>query len=286
MFRGKFILILARICGVSAALMLALCACNLPKNEANKVQAGNGATDPAPAIIRTVPGAAPTAVESGQLVKVTMYMNGAAAAFTSQVVAAVPASAGGPYWEVMPQYQLLTLTDYAISKHLMKAQIFIYPAGELAPANEGAGQIATDLQTLLQNQQAGRNMPFLPLFNATQVMHAQVKYLDFKNGKGVRYLTQFNQGVMPINNHELIYTFQGLSRDSKYYVAAVLPVNLTGLPADEKVNVADSPEMGSHFPKYVEDVVNKLNQQSADAFNPGLDKLDRMIQSMEIKQGR
>jgi hypothetical protein len=135
--------------------------------------------------------------------------------FTSQI-AAVPASASGPYWEAMPQYNLLTLTGYPITNHLMKPQIFIYPVNDLAAANEGAGQIAANLQTLLQNHQAGKNLPFLPLFNASQVMHARMAYQDFKNGKGVRFLTQFDQAPLPINNHEPIYTYQGITSDGKF----------------------------------------------------------------------
>ena len=63
-------------------------------------------------------------------------------------------------------------------------------------------------------------------------MHVQVQYLDFKSGTGVRFLTQFNNGMAPVNNHDLIYTFQGLTSDGKYYIAAVLPVTHPDLPAN------------------------------------------------------
>ena len=79
------------------------------------------------------------------------------------------------------------------------------PGRKLAAANENMGKIAADLQTLLQTQQAGETLPFLPLLNEVQAMHAQVQYLDFSNGKGIRYLTQFNQGPVPVNNNQLIH---------------------------------------------------------------------------------
>ena len=85
----------------------------------------------------------------------------------------------------------MTLQGYPVSDHSMQPQIFIYPAGDLAPANETAGKMAAGLQALLQTRQAGDELPFLPLINAKQVMHPQVQYLDFKNGNGVRFLTQF-----------------------------------------------------------------------------------------------
>ena len=127
-------------------------------------------------------------------------------------------------------------------------------------------------------------MPYLPLYNAAQVMHAQVQYIDFKNGVGVRYLTQFDQAILPINNHELHYTFQGLTADGKYYVAAVLPVNLPVLPEDESVDLNNPPQnFVEDFPKYLSDTVAMLNGQSPGAFTPDLSQLDAMIESIEIK---
>jgi hypothetical protein len=240
---------------------------------------------------QTIPSAAETAApaqtaspaETGQMGAVTVDASGVAQTVTSQVVAAVPASDDGPWWEAMPQYTLLTLEGYPITNHLLTPQIFVYPAQDLPAANENAGQIVADLQALLQNPQDGQLMPFLPLYNAAQVMHAQVKSLDFKNGKGVRYLTQFDQAMLPINNHELIYTYQGLTSDGKYYVAAVLPVNLAGLPANENDLDNLPAEFTSDFPKYLSNTVSLLDQQSPASFTPDLNKLDTMMGSLDIK---
>ena len=125
-------------------------------------------------------------------------------------------------------------------------------------------------------------MPFLPLFNAQQVMHAQVQYLDFKNGNGVRFLTQFDQAPLPINNFELIYTFQGLTRDGKYYIAAVLPVTHPDLPANNQVAAQQASELND-FPAYLAKTVTWLDQQPAGSFTPDLAKLDALIQSIEVK---
>jgi hypothetical protein len=214
---------------------------------------------------------------------VTLDAGGAAQTISSQVVAALQSGEGGPWWGPMPQHTLLTLEGYPITNHLMKAQIFVYPAEELPAANEQAGKIAADLQALLQGGQAGQALPFLPLYNAAQVMHAQVKDLDFKNGRGVRFLTQYDQAFLPINNHELIYTYQGLTGDGRYYVAAVLPVNLAGLPANEN-DLEDLPaEFASDFPQYLSATAGMLDQQPPAAFTPGLSELDAMMESLEIQ---
>jgi hypothetical protein len=206
-----------------------------------------------------------------------------ATGFQTETVAAVPAGDNAPYWEVLPEYTRGTLQGYPIRDHLMQPQIFIYPANALGKVNEGAGTIVASLQTLLQSPQEVTPMPFLPLFNAMQVMHTHVQFLDFKNGQGLRYLTEFDQGMTPINNYELFYTYQGLTSDGKYYVAAVLPVNHTSLPPDGEVTGKEPPEFTSDFPTYLANVVKTLNPQAAQTFTPDLTQLDAMMSSLEIK---
>jgi hypothetical protein len=206
-----------------------------------------------------------------------------ATGFQTETVAAAPASSDAPYWEVLPEYTRVTLQGYPISDHLMQPQIFVYPVEDLTKVNEGAGQIVASLQALLESPQEIPNMPFLPLFNAAQVMHAQIQYLDFANGKGLRYLTEFSQGIVPINNNELIYTYQGLTNDGKYYVAAVLPVNHPSLPADGQVTGKEPPEFTSDFAAYLANVAKALNAQAANTFTPDLTQLDAMMSSLEIK---
>jgi hypothetical protein len=201
----------------------------------------------------------------------------------TETVPGQSASDNGPYWDLLPEYTRVTLQGYPIKNHILKAQIFIYPLKDLGTVNEGAGKIAAALQALLKSPQEIANMPFMPLFNASQVLHVHVKYLDFKSGQGVRFLTQFDQAFIPINNSELFYTYQGLSRDGKYYVAAVLPVNHPDLPADGKVTGNEPPEFTSDFPAYLANRVKTLNTQADNTFTPDLTQLDAMLSSLEIK---
>jgi len=205
-----------------------------------------------------------------------------ATGFQTETVAALSPGEEAPYWEVLPEYIRITLQGYPIRDHLMQPQIFIYPVAELGAVNEGAGKIAASLETLLQSPREITPMPFLPLFNAAQVLHTHLQYLDFKDGQGLRYLAHFSQGIVPVNNFELIYTYQGLTSDGKYYVAAVLPVNHSGLPADGSVTGDEPPEFTSDFPAYLQNVANTLNTQSADTFTPDLTQLDAMLSSLEI----
>lgn len=265
-----------RISSAVLALMLLLSACNVTSNTPTLEPT---ATLPEP--VGAVSTATPAGSEGQNGPQVTVDVSGVAQDVVSQVIPAVPPSADGPWWAMMPQYTLLTLQGYPLSGTLMQPQIFVYRVNDLGD-NEVAMQVAESLQTLLQGQQEGQVMPYLPPYNAAQVMHAQVKYLDFKNGTGVRYLTQFDQAVLPINNHELHYTYQGLTNDGKYYVAAVLPVNLPSLPVDEIVT--ENPEgFITNFPQYLQNTVIMLNQQPASAFTPDLSQLDALVQSIEVK---
>jgi hypothetical protein len=93
----------------------------------------------------------------------------------------------------------------------------------------------------------------------------------------------FSQGLVPINNNELIYTYQGLTSDRRYYVAAVLPVTHPSLPADGKVSGNEPPEFTSNFTAYLANTFASLNTQAAETFTPNLTQLDAMMSSLEIK---
>ncbi|MEJ2010890.1 MAG: hypothetical protein P8X64_01550 [Anaerolineales bacterium] len=233
------------------------------------------ATQP-PAATQAVPATEPSSTTMGML---ALDYAALAQDVTVETVPAQPASPDAPYWATGPEYRLLTFQGYPVANSLHKPQIFVYPVADMASANEGMAGIAADLQTLLQTRDPGENLPFLPLFNAAQVMHAQVQFLDFKNGTGVRYLTQYDQAPLPINNYELIYTFQGLTSDGSYYVAAVLPVTHPDLPSSDAVN----PDLVDDFQDYLARTVEMLNGQPADSFVPDLNTFDAVIRSMEVK---
>ena len=258
---------------VSLSLSVLASACSLAANQ------------PAPAAepSASVPEAAePTPDTSGQSGGgVSVDVSGVAQGYSSQVVAAVPISTDRPLWDMLPEHIVLTLEGYPVQDHLMKPQIFLYPVQEMS-SYQNVAHFAADLGALLQSQHLGQNLPYLPLYNAGQVMHAQVKFMDFQSGSGVRYLTQFDQALLPINNNELLYTFQGLTSDGRFYVAAVLPVNLPGLSADATVSDALPPEFFSNFPQYLANIVATLNQTAGSLYSPDLNALDALVQSIQV----
>ena len=80
------------------------------------------------------------------------------------------------------------------------------------------------LKTMLSTKPAtlDQAVPVFPPYNAEQVLQPQIKYLKFKDGEGVRFVTFYAQNIAPVTNDGLFYTFQGLSTDGKKYVTAFL----------------------------------------------------------------
>src|SRR6266576_4333645 len=56
-------------------------------------------------------------------------------------------------------------------------------------------------------------IPVLPWIDAVQAFRSHVKYIEFTNGKGILFLTQYNIEPSIINNDGLAYIFQGLTDD-------------------------------------------------------------------------
>jgi hypothetical protein len=214
---------------------------------------------------------------------ITIGLNSITSGFRTELVPAVSANQDAPYWEVLPAYTRISLMDYPVSGSTIMPQIFVYPVNDLISVNQNTDGIIASLQTLIQSPQELPVMPFLPVTGDIQMMHPHIQYLDFKNGQGLRYLTEYGNGISPINNAGLMYTYQGITSDGKYYVAAVLPVNHPRLPADATVTGNEPADFRGNYSKYKADTAQFLNVQNPDTFSPDLTHLDAMMSSLEVR---
>jgi len=165
--------------------------------------------------------------------------------------------------------------------------IRIYPTADLNALDPLVAQQVTALQTWLAAKPttSDQPVPVLPIFNAQQMIHPQIKYLDFKNGQGVRLVTYYAQDVAPIANDGLFYTFQGLTADAKYYVTAFWPLRTDQLPNSyQEANIQDYDAFAKQFEAYLKTTSDQLNALPPDAFTPNLNALDAMIQSIQTPQ--
>ncbi len=219
---------------------------------------------------------------------------------TNALVGTVPALTEGEGlapWDVAPEHTKILLDHYAQGYSMHDAQIRVYPAQEYAELAIGdvGGQIRR-VQALTSNAAplTAENMPAIPFFNAGQTIAAQMQILQFKNGSGIRLVTQYNNGITPISDYGLFYHFQGLTSDGKYYVIAILPTSTDFLPPDETAYTIETPTVMDFpgfykpdasfkdFTAYYQAITGALNSTSPDAFYPPLPQLDLLIQSLSI----
>ena len=113
---------------------------------------------------------------------------------------------------------------------------------------------------------------------------AAVQSVNFANGNGIRYLTQFDQSPLPVNNRELFYYFHGITNNGTYYVQVILPVQAPFLAPDENPN-SSLPRNGIPFhsdQSYFNAIAQQLNTTPPDQFSPSLASLDALVQSITI----
>jgi len=244
------------------------------------------ATLPPTTVTQPTGTALPTQAPGGTPGELTLDYAAVAQSIDLQTIPAQPSNPGDPYWVGAPEYRLLSLQGYSVTNGEGLPQVFIYPVAEMASANPNMAEVAADLQTLLQTHMASQPLPMLPLpVSEKQIIDARVQRLDFQNGLGVRYLTQTGNGIVPVNNAELNYTFQGLTNDGQYYVAALLPVTHPQLPAGHELGAQLAAEIEKdpgYYANYLSTTITMLEQQPAASFTPNLDSLDAMLRSLLV----
>lgn len=207
-------------------------------------------------------------------------------------VPAVVGIADGPGWDVAPEHIKFQLENYALYDMFHEPYILIIPASEYAAVNEQAAKNIARLQAIISGAAAptAENLPHVTTFNAAQVFAAQIQLVQFQNGKGVRFLTEYAQYSASVNNKDMFYQFQGLTNDGKYYILAILPASHPLLAHDEKPE-ASIPAGGIPFPgfddqnaieAYYPAVTNLLNSAAPESFSPSLTNLDALIQSISV----
>jgi hypothetical protein len=236
------------------------------------------------------PAAGPT-IEADSPYPFQLTADIAAAADMMEIPAADSEPGMAPYWAVYPAHVEYRLEEYVVSDHFHTPRIMIYPARDYSDLNVGARENIDSLRRLLTDKPAltsglhgEDSLPFMPLFNAAQVFAVHAEYLTFASGEGIRYLTYYSQAYMPVTNNDLFYTFQGLTSDGAYYVAAVLPIVTADLPNSDDIDLNaffESMIDEEDIEEYMRGVIETLAETPA-AFTPSLNALDEMMQSVTL----
>jgi len=133
-------------------------------------------------------------------------------------------------------------------------------------------------------------MPFLPMWKACQAFASHVRYVNFKNGQGVFFLTQWDTETEQISNDGLEYAYQGITNDGRYWVYAEFSVTAPFLPRGDEPEVVAWNEKNyllSHkskeYQNYLRPVLTKLEALPANKFQPNLELVEQLIGSLEVQ---
>jgi hypothetical protein len=200
-----------------------------------------------------------------------------------------------PYWELTPGHTVLNLEGYILQNKFHQPRIFVYPAQAYAEMMPGAFESIRRIDNILYapgGPALNDELPAVPFFNAAQVFASNVQTISFQNGGGVRFVTEYAQYAATVNNTDLFYHFEGVTRDGKYYIVAIMPVTAPGLAETSDVGAAvptggiahpDINDPNADWQGYYAAVTNQLNSTDPEAFYPSLNQLDALIQSIRIE---
>ena len=157
-----------------------------------------------------------------------------------------------------------------------------------------AGQALDRLRRLLRRRPATLkgNTPQLPFIDGTEVFHAHVKYLRFRGGSGVAFLTQGQQDEELINNQHVSYEFRGLTDDGRFYVSAEFPVGGPFIAENRDLKSHEgytpvfdlTPRGQRRYAAYVERVRRRLERLRPEQFQPSLRLYDELLSSLAIRK--
>ena len=197
-------------------------------------------------------------------------------------------------WEKTPGHLQVSLNDYyVLQEKFHQPQIYVYPALEYAQLVPAAFESMHRLRNVMHTPDAVSvdQLPAVPFFNAAQMFASNVQTLSFQNGNGIRFVTEYAQGFVSINNQHLFYHFQGFTEDGNYYIVAILPITSPMLAETDALD-APLPAGGIPFPDlasadpdlrgYFAAVTTLLDAQTSESFSPALSQLDALIQSMWV----
>jgi len=184
----------------------------------------------------------------------------------------------------MPEHVSFTFDEYVLPEGYHQAQIRVFSVEEFKEVNPEAGSRLDRMRELLASDPVNPDEFFVVHFwNAMRYFIAQGKTVNFQNGRGVRYISQYGQAAMPIGYPDMFYTFQGLTDDNTHYISVIVPVSHPALPDTEGITMDQS--FYDNWESYLQETQGQLDGEAADSFVPSLLELDEMVASLRVDGG-
>jgi hypothetical protein len=185
---------------------------------------------------------------------------------------------------IYPAHTELTIQNYPLTRTQFPPKVWIYPVdrfSELIP--DVLPNRVSDLKRLISSGNwSSRELPFLPPLPMRQTFFSHETVLSFNGGQGVRFITEYSEGPLPISSLNIIYTFQGLTDDEGYWVAVTFPISNPSLPADNDTlpEGYTQESLMLNYSSYISDVKGVLDAQAPDSFFPTINSLDFLVESI------
>ena len=190
----------------------------------------------------------------------------------------------GPFVEAHPDY--VTFSFILDSGALSVVRVQDYAALS-ASVGEELQSLKEMIAARLSQVQGCIPQPPLSAFYTTcshQQFNANLAYVNFQNGSGVRFVTVYAiQDGAPVSNERLAYVFQGFTDDGRYYVSAGFHIT----HKDLEEFVAEIPQevyadtSGEALRQYFEGYEAMLNAAHG-RYQPLLSRFDEMLGSLRI----
>lgn len=186
-----------------------------------------------------------------------------------------------PFWNT-PEHREYQFVNWALKKEgFHKPVLRIYRRADFEAVNPNMAERLSALQAALAAQPVdGAGLVVPDQFNAGQLFQSNLSYLEFQNGSGARWLSQYGQALFPIGFPSLFYTFQGFTTDGVYFISLILPIDHPVLPPAESVPLDDA--FYNNYDNYASETRNLLNSQSDSSFMPSLELLDQLVESITV----
>jgi len=82
-----------------------------------------------------------------------------------------------------------------------------------------------------------------------------------------------------VDNYNIFYTYQGISADGRYYIAAILPIN-SSLLSDEELTQTELEAISGDYVAYLTGKTDLIRADAGASLIPTLAALDAMMMSL------
>ncbi|MBN1266249.1 MAG: hypothetical protein JXA25_12200 [Anaerolineales bacterium] len=189
------------------------------------------------------------------------------------------------YETVHPEYAMFTFPG-------LDGYIAVVPVAPMEQLVPEAGQSFQLLKNALsaQPESFDKCAPQVPLMYfyhecSHQQFAANVDYLDFVNGNGMRFVSVYAiQDLAPVNNDNLVYIFEGFTEDGKYYLTGEMGIDneMLALAGDSIPQDVYTDLEGSIMREFFKGFEIALNEAEL-MYEPSLDYIDRVFTSIKVE---